>query len=68
MRTGVVTICDLTSARDVTGSYPDGVQVMTNRSVGERLCRSEEMEARDNKKTPCWCGNRPGMGLIMRLW
>jgi hypothetical protein len=50
MRTGVVTICDLTSARDVTGSHPDRVQVMTNRSVGERLCRSEEMEARDNKK------------------
>ena len=50
MRTRVVTTCDRRRARDVTGKYPDRVQVITNRSIGERLCRSEEMEGRYNKK------------------
>jgi len=48
MRTEVVTKCDLRRAHHVTGRCPGSVLEMTNRFIGERLCRSEESRGVDN--------------------
>lgn len=51
MRTEVVTKCDLRRAHHVTGTCPGSVREMTDRFIGERLCRSEESGGVDNKKS-----------------
>ena len=50
MRTAVVTIYDPRRAHRMTGTCPGRVREMTDRFIRERLCRSDELTARDNKK------------------